>query len=114
MEKLELIQPKRGLRQGDPLSLYHPLFVLCMEILSHMIIDKVGTKEWKAITLSCGGPVISHLFFVDDLFYLVKHQRLKHRLWKKFCNVFARSVANMLMLVSVSCMFLEIRIGQLN
>ena len=58
--------PSRGIRQGDPLSPY--LFVICMERLSHLIQIAVTEGLWKPISLSRGGPEITHLCFADDLF----------------------------------------------
>ena len=58
-EKTDSFRPARGLRQGDPLSSY--LFVLCLERLCHQIERSVALKEWKPISLSCGGPKLSHV-----------------------------------------------------
>lgn len=69
-EKTEPFSPARGLRQGDPLSPY--LFVLCIERLCHQIEVAVGQGEWKPISLSRGGPKLSHVCFANDIFCLSK------------------------------------------
>lgn len=58
-------RPSRGVRQGDPMSPY--VFVLCMERLSQAINLHVNKGHWKAIKLGRSGPLLSHLFFADDL-----------------------------------------------
>lgn len=59
------IFPSRGIRQGDPLSPY--LFVICIEFLTHIIMDKVNEGTWKPMKAGRNGPSISHLMFADDL-----------------------------------------------
>ena len=58
------IIPTRGLRQGDPLSPY--LFLLCAEGLSALIKKASADGLLEGISVSRGGPCLSHLFFVDD------------------------------------------------
>ncbi|MDV3200005.1 MAG: reverse transcriptase domain-containing protein, partial [Candidatus Phytoplasma australasiaticum] len=64
-KQLDQIVPSRGIRQGDSISPY--LFVLCMERLSHIIKEEVSKGKWKGIRLSRYGPLLTHLFFADDL-----------------------------------------------
>ncbi|CAL9024262.1 unnamed protein product [Prunus brigantina] len=64
-ELTESFKPQRDVRQGDPLSPY--LFVLCMEKFSHIIAARVLKKKWKAVRAARSGPLISPLFFADDL-----------------------------------------------
>ncbi|KAL4328990.1 hypothetical protein AHAS_Ahas13G0255300 [Arachis hypogaea] len=71
--RLDGFQPKRGLRQGDPMSPY--LFVICMERLSCLIARQVEVGRWKPVTVSSGGPVISHLLFADDLILFCKAKK---------------------------------------
>lgn len=64
-EPSERITPSRGIRQGDPLSLY--IFVLCLERLSQLINLRVDNREWNPIKISKNNPNISHLLFTDDM-----------------------------------------------
>ncbi|KAL5560987.1 hypothetical protein UlMin_030734 [Ulmus minor] len=62
--------PKRGLRQGDPLSPY--LFILCMEMLSRLINKKVADGLISGFKISRHSPALHHLFFADDVFLMGK------------------------------------------
>ncbi|KAL1220370.1 putative mitochondrial protein [Cardamine amara subsp. amara] len=69
-----MIQPKRGIRQGDPLSPY--LFVVCAEVLSHLLTKAATEKNLKGKKISNMGPTITHLLFADDaLFFCHAHPR---------------------------------------
>lgn len=60
-----MFKPSRGLMQGDPLSPY--LFVLCVELLAHLIEDCREDGRWKTLKAGRNGHIISHLFFADDV-----------------------------------------------
>jgi hypothetical protein len=61
----EFFPPQCGVRQGDPMSPY--LFVLCMDKLSHLIVEAIEDGKWKPMRAGRNGPLISHLMFADDL-----------------------------------------------
>lgn len=52
--------PTRGIRQGDPLSLY--LFAICVQGLSSMISSYASNGLLKGIKLSSCFPMLTHLF----------------------------------------------------
>ncbi|KAI3467460.1 hypothetical protein Pfo_024123 [Paulownia fortunei] len=57
--------PTRGIRQGDPLSLY--LFIIYSELLSRLIIREENSGNLKGIKICRKSPTISHLFNANDL-----------------------------------------------
>ena len=94
-EQTKAFKPARGLRQGDPLSPY--LFVLCMERLCHLIEEEVGKKAWKPISISRGGPKLSHICFADDLILFaeasVRQIRVIRRVLERFCLASGQKVS---------------------
>lgn len=62
-----MVQPYRGIRQGDPLSLY--IFILCGEVLSGLCkaAENQGTLEGIRVVRGC--PQVSHLLFTDDTMF---------------------------------------------
>ena len=68
------ITPQRGIRQGDPLSPY--LFIICSEVLSHLLLRATAETKLKGMKISTYGPTINHLLFADDaLFFCHAHPR---------------------------------------
>lgn len=62
--------PKRGLRQGDPLSPY--LFVLAADVLSHMLIRAQEGGRIEGIQFASTAPRLTHLLFADDSLLFAK------------------------------------------
>ena len=58
------IKPSRGIRQGDPLSLY--LFLLYLEGLHRMIQKAANIGDIQGVSICRNGPKLTHLFFADD------------------------------------------------
>lgn len=64
------IIPRRGLRQGDPLSPY--LFLFCVEGLSNLLDNATETGRIHGCRVSPQTPEITHLLFTDDSFLFFK------------------------------------------
>ena len=64
------IIPKRGLRQGCPLSPY--LFIICAEGLSALLRQAESSGLINGSKVCRGASSISHLFFADDSFLFFK------------------------------------------
>ncbi|XP_057417986.1 uncharacterized protein LOC130712164 [Lotus japonicus] len=64
------LQPRRGLRQGDPLSPY--LFILAMDFLSHMLLNAQNSNLLKGVNLARTAPPLTHLSFADDAILFAK------------------------------------------
>lgn len=60
----DYFRPRRGLRQGDPISPY--LFILCAEVFSHLIQMEVNRNSIQGVRICKGAPSVSHLLFADD------------------------------------------------
>ncbi|KAL6188703.1 hypothetical protein ACLB2K_040094 [Fragaria x ananassa] len=59
-----LVRPKRGIRQGDPLSPY--LFILCAEGLSSLIQHLATSQGIQGMKLSSEALLLHHLLFAND------------------------------------------------
>ena len=62
---LQSFEPSRGIRQGEPLSLY--IFILYMKYLGHLIEQKCVDGGWTPLRFSKNNLGISHPLFADDI-----------------------------------------------
>lgn len=73
------ITPERGLWQGDPLSPY--LFILCAEVLSHLMQQAMRDRSLMGIKISNNAPAVNHLLFADDsLFFSLANLKAARKL----------------------------------
>ena len=58
-----IIHPSRGIRQGDPLSLY--LFLLCAGFTALLAKTELE-RRIRGMSICRGAPRVTNLLFVDD------------------------------------------------
>jgi hypothetical protein len=69
-ELSEEFTPKRGLRQGDPISPY--LFLLCAEGFSSLLAKAEEEGKIGGVSVCRNAPSVSHLLFADDSLILCR------------------------------------------
>jgi hypothetical protein len=65
-----MLTPIRGLRQGDPLSLY--LFLLCANGLSNLLVYEEEVGGIDGVRVCRNAPSVLHLLFADVSLILMK------------------------------------------
>ena len=85
-------RPKRGLRQGDPLSPY--LFILCQEVLSRILEKEFMEKNISGVKASIGSTPITHVMYMDDIVLFSKAYRREanaiNDCLEKYCRWFGQ------------------------
>ena len=65
-----LVIPRRGIRQGDPLSPY--IFILYSEVLSGLCNRAQEEGLIQGFQVARGSPRITHLLFADDTMFFLR------------------------------------------
>ncbi|KAL9673479.1 hypothetical protein QQ045_029737 [Rhodiola kirilowii] len=73
----DVIKPKQGLRQGDPISPY--LFLICAECITYAIKNHHSRGLIEGVSICKNAPMITHLMFADDCLIFLKATRSTDR-----------------------------------
>lgn len=80
------LKPKRGIRQGDPLSPY--LFVFCGEVLSRLYNRAQEKGNLFGIKVAQGCPRINHLLFANDTNFFCKANMKSYQEHKRILSTY--------------------------
>lgn len=75
-------KPSKGIRQGDPLSLY--LLIFCVESLSHLLTKTKMEGNITSLVIGNGPIRVNHLFFANDYLFFWKSNSLK---WSRLVHL---------------------------
>ncbi|XP_019097511.1 PREDICTED: uncharacterized protein LOC109131263 [Camelina sativa] len=65
-----IVNPRREIRQGDPLSPY--LFIICSEVLSGLCLKAQSQGNLLGLRVAKGSPRVNHLLFADDTMFFIR------------------------------------------
>lgn len=94
--------PRRGLRQGDPLSPY--LFILVADVLSIMLNSLANSGDIRGIKLARSCPMLTHCLFADDSVFFLKADVVNCSNFKKCLADYCRALGQLVNL-GKSCVF---------
>jgi hypothetical protein len=81
--------PKRGLRQGDPLSPY--LFIICADVLYAMLSKAQSNNLIHGVKVAPSAPEITHLFFADDSILFCRETEEEARQIKQIISTYQQA-----------------------
>lgn len=75
------VEPKRGLRQGYPISPY--IYILCAEGSSAIVRRNEEAGLLHGCIIAKGAPMISHLLFADDCYLFFRANEIEAGIMKR-------------------------------
>ena len=68
------LKPKKGIRQGDPISPY--FFLLVADVLSRSLLNAIQEGSLMRLKMTHHCPKISHILFADDSLFILHANEL--------------------------------------
>ena len=91
---MDSFTPSRGLRQGDPLSLF--LFLLIVDALSALLKDGEEKGDYTPLKICRQAPSVSHLLFADDTLLFFKAEEEQAIKVKEILNIYTRATGQLI------------------